>query len=438
MSSFVSVAFPNSQAKPFRVYKLSYRQKNYAHDYGKVYFRDWGIDPKIIKPGSLMKINLSGKEYVGYVHDIKAHKDNNKDFTEVGFIGASYVMRQASQQIYKNMTAPEIVKKIAVKYGFSYKVINHPRVYSQVSQGGMTDWELMVKLAKECGYFLKAESTSIFFQPFLQDFDELISETRTFSKSDAGFKGLSPLYSFTPLIGETLAHPGADKSAISIAGVDAVTGKPFKVTKQKRTVSTRAVYQPEFFDAHATDVVSPNYATAVLQANSQDEKSKFAYVAEAEVIGTADLKPGLPVYLENIGKSYTGYWTVLEVEHVVIEEQLNFHTFSTRIVVGADSLGDPATGKYPTKPSATLKRHLAPNIRNTRIKPKNVVKTPTITVKPTKTINLVKRINRAGASGAAVSSAAWSSDSGNLISKQGKPGRSAAAVAKVVSYFGRQ
>jgi hypothetical protein len=331
-----------------------------------------------------------------------------------------------------------VVETIAKKYGFSYKITPHPRVYPQISQGSMTDWELMVNLASQCGYFLRAESTSLYFQPLLQDFDELVTETRTFSQIDAGFKSLTPMYSFEPLIGETLNHKGADKSAISVAGVDAATGNYFKYTKQRRAQTTRGNAQPEFFDAHATHVVAPDYTTAVLEADSADEKSKFPYTAEAEVIGTAALRPGVPVYLENAGESYSGYWTILEVEHYVVEEQLNVPTFTTRLVVGTDSLGATTSGKYPVKPPEKLIRHIAPNVRNTRVIPSNVIKAPSINIKPAKTINLVNRTNRPTVRGTAVSAASWSSNTGNLNTKQKPAGRSIAGLTKAVNYLARQ
>ena len=293
MYNYVTVNMPNSQWQFSRVYKALFRQQNYEHDYLRVTFRDWNASPSKAKPGSLIRVTLDGKEFCGYIHDIKNVQESGKDTTEVGIIGASYVMRQGSQKVYKNVTADQVIVEIANKYNFAYKVVPHPRVYPQIAQAGLTDWELMVKLAKQCGYFLRAENAAIYFQPLLQDFKELVHEAKSFTKTQNGKKYTSTLYSFRPIIGETLAHHGADKAATSVAGIDPISGKYFKYTKQTRTQTTRVISHPELFDKHATHVVVNDYKTAVAEANSADDKSVFPYSAEVEVNGTADLRPGI-------------------------------------------------------------------------------------------------------------------------------------------------
>lgn len=438
MSSLVSVYFPNTRVQPERVYEMTYRQKNYEHDFAKLYFRDWNLDVTKVKPGSPMQLTVQGREFVGYVHDIKANRDSKSNFTEVSFIGASYVMRQASQQTYKNVTASMVAEKIAKKYGFSYKIVPHPRVFPQLSQAGMTDWEFLVKLAKQCGYFMRVTSTSLYFQPILQEFDEKIGEAPKYTQIDAGFKSQFPLYSFSPRVGETLTHQGADKSAVSIAGVNPETGQYFKYTKQRRGTTTRAISQPELFDKHATATVAPSYEAAVYEAISADEKSKFPYVAEAEILGNSTVSPGSPIYLDGLGNKYSGYWTVLEVEHHVVEESLNQYRFTTELHVGTDSLGASNTAKYPAAPSGRTRRSISPAVRNTRIVPKNVIKNPGMSVNPAKVVKLVDRINRPADSGPKVTQATWSSTAGNISAKPVKPGRSPVAQAKVMNYFGRQ
>jgi hypothetical protein len=414
MSKFIQVEFPNSPSQPSRVHRAVYRQQNYEHDYATIYFRDWGLEASQIKPGSLVRLTIDGKELVGYVHHVKNTQEANKHFTEVAFIGASYVMRQASQHVYLNITADQVVAKIATKYGFSYKALPHPRVYPQISQAGMTDWELMVHLAKQCGYFLRAENTTIYFQPLLQDFQDLIYEAISFKKNDAGHRSANSLYTFKALVGETLSHHGADKSAVSVAGVDPRTATKFNYSKPDRSATTRMISQPEFFDKQATSVVANNYNTATYESTSADDRSRFPYGAHAEVLGTSSLRPGMPVHLDGVGSDYSGYWTALTVEHEIIEESLNVHKYTTHLFVGADSLGDIVDSSVPKVPSATPIRRITPNIRNTVIKPNNIISNKAINVKPIDKSSLVTRKNRANASGQTVAQSVWVSDRGNL------------------------
>lgn len=434
----VTLTLQGSKKQLTRVYTVSHRQQNYEHDYTRIKFREWGLSPKHIKPGKLVTININGKDFHGYIHDVKSHQENQKNFTELGIIGASYVMRQASQKVYKNVTADQVVKIIAKKYGFAYKLTPHPRVYPHISQAGLTDWELMVKLAKQCGYFLRAESTSLYFQPLLQDFEDLILECKSFIKADGGHRSPNLMYSFKPIVGETLAHHGADKSATSIAGIDPKTGKKFKYTKQKRGTTTRKISNPEFFDKHDTFVVANDYKTAVSEANSADDKSRFPYSAEVEVIGTVNLRPGMPIYLDNVGEEYSGYWTILTVNHTVVEKSLNNHIYTSILTVGTDSLGEIASTKVPVKPLSKPIRLIKPNVKNTRSKPRSIVKSPGIIIKPTAVKRLVAQTNRAPVAGKTVSNSTWVSTHGDLNKVAKIKAPSAAAKLKAVSTLARQ
>jgi hypothetical protein len=430
MSNYIKVSFPNSTKQLKRVYEFTYHQHNYHHDYATIQFRDWGVDPTLTRPGTLIQLNLSGKEFSGYVHDVKNFQDNSTHITEIGFIGASYVMRQASQATYHNVTADQVVAQIAKKYNFAYKTTPHPRVYTQLSQAGMTDWEFMVKLAKQSGYFLRAENTALYFQPLLNDFKELIYEAEHYTKVDAGFKPVKPLYSFRPIVGETLSTQGADKAAISIAGINPRTGQYFKYTKQNRSETTRQISHPELFDKHATHVVANDYNTAVSEAYSADEKSVFPYSAEVEVLGSVNLRPGMPVYLDGVGTEYSGYWTILSIQHHVAEESLNIQRYTSIMTVGSDSLGVVNSLDYPNKPSIRPMRHIKPNVRNTRVKPKTVLKNPVISIKPVKKTQLVNRTNRPMPADKTLSTAGWSSTSGNLNAIPTQPARNVAAQIK--------
>jgi hypothetical protein len=415
MYNHVTVEMPNSQWQFKRVYKASFRQQNYEHDYLRITFRDWDVTPTKAKPGSLIRVTLDGKEFCGYIHDLKNRQENGKDMTEIGVIGASYVMRQASQKVYREVTADQVIVEIAKRYGFAYKVVPHSRVYPQISQAGLTDWELMVKLAKQSGYFLRAENAAIYFQPLLQDFKEMVYEAKSFTKTQMGKKYTSPLYSFRPVIGETLAHHGSDKSAVSVAGIDPLTGEYFKYTRQARSETTRSVSHPELFDKHATHVVANDYKTAVSEANAADDKSTFPYVAEVEIVGTPSLRPGAPVHLANVGPEYSGYWTILQVEHVVKEESLNKQSFTTRLFVGSDSLGSISDPAVPVMPKGRPARRIVPNTKNTRKKVVTEVFWSGLNIKQPNSFALVSRTNRSNIESSTLLQSRWISKDGNLV-----------------------
>jgi hypothetical protein len=431
MYNYVKVEMPNSQWQFERVYKAVIHQKNYEHDYMLITFRDWLGSPKKSKPGSMIKVQLGKKEFFGYVHDIRSHQENNKDVTEIGIIGASYVMRQSSQKVYYNVTADQVIVDIARRYKFAYKAVPHPRVYPQISQAGMTDWEFMVKLAKQSGYFLRAEGAAIYFTPLLRDFDEKIYEAKSFIKTDLGKKYVNPLYSFKPIVGETLSHAEADKYATSVAGVNPRTGEYFKYTRQLRPGTTREISHPEMFDKHATHVVVNDFNTAVSEAVSADTKSTFAYSAEVEIVGTESLRPGMPIHFANVGKEYSGYWTILSVEHRVKEESVNQQLFTTRLLVGSDSLGTISNKNVPVTPGEFSVRHITPNVRNTRKTVTTEIFWSGINIRQPDQHSLVKRTNRGDGNSKTLLKSQWISKDGDLSGVQLPPAKPAFILEKI-------
>ena len=409
MSNYVSVYFPTSSQQPKRIYKVNYKQEVFAHDYAIVELRDWNLDPLNIKPGSLMVLTIKNKEYNGYVHDIRNVQSANEHFTKIGFIGASYVMKQSSQKIYRNMSADQIVAEIAKKYNFAYKVTPHPRIYPQVSQAGMTDWELMVRLAKQSGYFLRAENTELYFQPLTEDFTDLITEAVSFQKAEGGFKPVNPIYSFKPVISETIRHLGFKKAATSVAGIDPVSGQVFKITTQNSFSPSRQFSNQEFFDDHETGAVANDYDTALFLANASDEYSRFPYAADVQTIGVSSMRPGLPVYLKNVGTEYSGYWTVLSITHQVVEKTLNQQMYVCDMKVASDSLGRASDPRIPEVPAANPTRRIIPNQKNKNIKPKSIIYLPAVTSKRYQQTELVDRINRANQTGPFVATSRWGS-----------------------------
>lgn len=409
MSSYVTVNFPNSPVQPRRVYRVTLHQDVFSHDYANVELRDWKVDPLNIKPGTLMTITINGKTHHGYVHDLKAKQNVAENFTEIGFIGASFVMKQSSQKIYRNMSSDQIVAEIAKKYNFAYKVTPHPRIYEQVAQAGLNDWQFMVRLAQQSGYFLRAENTELYFHPLTEDFNNLITEAVSFQQGTGGFKPKNPIYNFKPLISETIEQFGFKKAATSAAGVNPIHGGTFKITKQNSFTPSRKYWNDEFFDDHATTEVANDYATAQHISNASDEYSRFPYTADVETIGVSSMRPCLPVYLKNIGPEYSGYWTVLAVTHTVWEENLNQQIYTCDLKVASDSLGTTVDPKLPKSPAKVATRRIIPNQINKNVKPKTIAIKPSITTKRNPRIELVDRINRSNIAGPFVATDRWGS-----------------------------
>jgi hypothetical protein len=438
MLSSVRVKFYGVSDGPSQVYSAEISDNQYEHQIAVVKFRDWGLMYDNIEPGTPATITYGlteKKTMYGYVHHIKGDRSPSDSFTEVTFIGASFVMKQQRQETYSDITADQIIAQIAKRHNFIAYTTPHNRVYPMVSQAGHSDWELMVQLAKQCGYMLRTNNTELYFQPMLEEYERnrLSAPKFTLRGQDKPY-GWS-IYKFSPIVGETISFDGTAKAAIAVAGVDRVNKSPMRIAKQKANKKTRRITTPEFFDIFATNVVATDHETAQFEARAADDRNSFPYRAEVEVIGTTSVRPGMPVYLEGVGTPYTGYWTVLSVTHRFIEKERHRHLYTTEMVVGSDSLGRAGSwtdNKTIVAPTETPVRTVIPNVRQTVRKPSTLlangqsrlpkkVKTPFGT-----TVNRSappSKINAAPVT--------WKSDTKKAVSTDRGPSRSYHVVARL-------
>lgn len=345
-------------------------QTRYAHEIITVRFRDWDIQYDNIKPGDPAKVtlkNTSGsRDFVGYVHDIKPEITPGKRFTTVSIIGASYTMKQPKQRVFENTTASDVVKKIATEHNFSAEVDDHPRVYPQIVQAGITDLQLIARLAQQCGYLFRVENTTLKFKKVTTDYDLHRDSAPVFEMRNANNPKGSTLYSFNLALGESIRYSDAYKSAVQVGGVDPITKLVSVVTNQDRAKTIRETSRTEFFDNYATDTVAPDASSAYYEAVSADERNRFPYRAHIQVIGDPSLAPGMPVYLKGVDRSYDGYWIVLSVEHHVYEQTQNVLTYVSYVQVGTDSVDGANSLNNVTvlKPSEVKKVAIIPGVRN--------------------------------------------------------------------------
>lgn len=376
MLNYVSVSFPESVNQPKFIYSAYIKQRKYEHEMAVVTFTDWGIEYDDIKYGSPVHMSIIGdnakRNLYGYVLHVNPQKSPGTNHTEVVIIGSSMVMKSPSQSVYTNITADKVIEQIARKHNFIAYTVSHPRVYQQISQAGHTDWELMVRLAKQCGYSLRSQNTEIYFQPMYDDYTKYRSEALVYVMNNSNSPKGTTIYSFKPLIGEHIAYEDAQKSAVSVAGVDKFNKQEVRMTKQKNKRSIRATKKEDPFDSFATHIVAVDPEIAKYESEAAEERNSFPYRATLEVIGSPTLRPDMPIYLKGVGTAYSGYWVVLSVEHKIIETERNRQTFTTILEVGSDSLGpaNPWTdGHRVAAPDITPHRNIISGVRSTVIKP---------------------------------------------------------------------
>lgn len=387
MLKFLSVNFNGVDGAPFRLSYFRYSQARYQHEIAYLTFNEWDSSIDFVQPGLPVDFQIKEpngvKQFYGYVHHVEPNKTPGSDNITVVVIGASYVFKQAYQDVYKDIKASDLAIAIAKKHNFSYGVTSHPRVYPQIAQSGQSDWQLLVKLARQSGYSLRAENTELYFKPLDEDFAAYKSEAPRFYMNDANNPEGSTIYSFRPIVGETLGFDdaGGTKSATAVSGIALREAESnFAVTRQKTDVSIRTGRRDEFFDRFDTATVVTDYASAVYEAEAADLLTRYPYRASVEVLGNTALRPDMPVYLEGVGADYSGYWTILETEHII--DNL---VYTTKMVVGIDSLGSANVWKdgksLATPPNPEL-RTILPGKYQTNVKPQtelNVIQKGSLT-----------------------------------------------------------
>lgn len=380
MFNYIRVEFPETNIPPKVIYKADIYQKRYAHEMVCLYFKDWGVQYDVVKAGSPIHLVVNGlhdsKDFYGYVHHIKPDRSPGKNFTEVTVIGASFPLKQQSQTVYTDVTADQVAKAIAAKYNLVCFAVPHPRVYPQVSQAGHSYWELLVRLAKQSGYTLRATNTELYFEPIMYDYTNYRAEAPKFIMRPAGDPQGSTIYSFTPMIGESIPYEDATKAAVAINGVDTTNSVPVSITQQIRAAKTKIKQQTEFFDIFDTSVVAPDITVAGYEAEAAENRNYFPYRGTVTVLGNPTLRPDMPIYLDGIGDPYTGYWVILEAHHNIVEEELNRQRYTTTLVVGTDSLGSAVRwtdSKVIDAPAYIPSRTVIPNTLQTKIKPKTIL-----------------------------------------------------------------
>lgn len=379
MFKYVTVSFPYSVVKPSLIHEFSFKQDRYEHEYAVILFKDWNLNYNDVKPMSPVIIKLqtpegSDREFNGYVHHIKPIYSPGERSVEVHIIGASYVMKNTSQAIYSDVTADQLLKKIARKYEFSYFTEPHPRVFPQIAQAGRSDWQLLVWLAKKVGYTLRAENTSLYFYPLSKDYSENRTSAPRYTLNTVETLGGTNAYSFTPIVGEHLALDMDEddrKSAIAYSGVDRFAQINLSYTNQKSKKATRKNSVSSQFDRFAVNTVIPSSEIAIFEAEAAEERQRFGYRGYAEVFGDPALRPDLPIYFAGVGEEYTGYWVVLSTEHKIERTLLHTFTYTTIVLLGIDSLGSSnswGVDRFVEAPNTKKTRTIKPNIKNTQRK----------------------------------------------------------------------
>ena len=358
MYNYFEINFPTISMPNLTAYTVEFRQARYAHETLNVFLKNWAFNIDNLLTGTPVEVTLRGhrtnRKFIGYVHHAKPDISPTRNFVELFLIGASFVMKQQEQKVWLNTSATNVAIEIAKKHNFAYKVTPHSRVFDQLTQGGESDWEFLVKLAKQIGYTMRAENTTLIFEPITQNYTDTRASAHIYRMGDIGSANITDIFSFKPLIGESTPFVDAKKSVVAVSGADGINSAPVSFATQDDVTAMRRKVGAPLFDRYDTHTVAPSFSAAKYEADAAVQRNRYPYRATADVYGDPALSPDSPVYLSNVGKDYSGFWTVLEAEHTIKDQK-----FVTTLELGTDSLGMATPwedGNHVVAPDAKPKR----------------------------------------------------------------------------------
>lgn len=261
-SHYRSVSFPKAPNFPLPLISATLTQKMENHDLLVLTFAGKVNDVSIIlASGDPVIFNWSsGAEsavFVGYIHSIRPITSGDNK-TEVFCVSPSYLLKNAVQKIYKNVTADVVVKKICNKYGLKPVTQRHAKVWGSIVQTAETEWQLLRRLARTTGFALVTEATNIYFMSK----DKL----KTSSKKSApyfraenqeianrGISNLGTLMKFNPFISDEAPDVLGTTVKRVVTGMHQVNGTSIATTHEPKvgTNTNYGVVEPnsEYFES---------------------------------------------------------------------------------------------------------------------------------------------------------------------------------------------
>jgi len=249
-------------------------------------------------------------------------------------MGTSYDMKSVSNNAYKNVTIPKLVKTLARKHNFSYSVPNNDFVIPMVAQQNQSDWELLVSEANKFGYRVTATSSHInVYDPFSGYFHKQ-PITDLESPGNVAGKNRKPgsILEFKGTFGDVTPYGNSHHY-----DVNTLDKKGKTITSHTSSLSgTRLGKKVKNRFTHNISTQSPSKAH-LNQMMKGYNLTSFPYYAEVTVSGVSTPTPGSLVLVKNYDSRFDGYWVVESIEH-----SINTDHYITKLCIKTDSTIDAA------------------------------------------------------------------------------------------------
>jgi phage protein D len=376
LQSVLRVAFPFSNvdgAQVGRSASIQIHQKFNTHDVALLTL------PYFIMPsgssrlayGAPISVSYSAPSAVGvlngYVHDYRPITGTKGKGTQVQIISTGLVLKTRRSRVFSNLTASNIVKRIADENGLRSDIEPHPRIFHQVAQAGCSDWELLVDLARRIGYSVRVEGVTLQFvsRATLARHYRAMAPTLTVNRDDFTRPlGLRDVLAFTPSVSDHQQTMTESLAQHVVTGMD-LAGRPFEVMASKLASPGRVQGIPVQSQIHTVESAQSRVEAQQI-AEGKAESNRYPVQAHAVLWGDPRVAPNRVIRLTGLGDGLSGYWTVLEAIHEVKSGPI----YQMEVILGTESLGNEVLNPVPSTktvvPTGGLLKMPYPDMRLTQ------------------------------------------------------------------------
>ena len=205
------VHFPRTPDFKLRLTHAELVQNPEAHDVLELEFRGHitSAQDKIVSDDPVVftvTANGKTKEWVGYVHHLSPVTKVAQNALKIVCVSPSYHLKETAQKVYHNVTADQVVSRVAAAVGLAAVTQRHPRIHEVITNTGMSAWQLLRRLAKQSGFGLLVDGTTLRFQSKDQFFNDSLAKGHyfTYNPTDVPVNSqFATIFSFKPVISDS-------------------------------------------------------------------------------------------------------------------------------------------------------------------------------------------------------------------------------------------
>lgn len=273
--------------------------------------------------------NLEPRVFYGYITFIEPVSvtkqglvnDSPFQLIRIYCMGASYIMKSKTSNVWENITLPELAKEIADKYDFGLSVPKDSYRFSRVVQTAESDWAFLVRIANQLGYAVTAHG------PYIHIWDSYKALRRNSSYSVLKtIKGLNG--DTTPNLGQIIMFE-AQYGAITPEATRApdtvhVLDRDNNIMSISSSLITETSGLGTPLTSIFSNVVNDNADTYEMgnRVVSAALRDGFSVTAKVMITGLPILKPGSIVRIDKYESDFDGYWYVQDVQHQITKSEL--------------------------------------------------------------------------------------------------------------------